>query len=224
MGVLGKIVTYSLSTDLEIEWTLFFSIAKGHGIPYELIPTPTFKNKKDCVMQIKEVRRNIAKVLEYNLGVSVRQNGGAVFIPQERVADWDIYQSVITNEKLSGIDIITLDIADTTENKKTIVKGLLNEIKNSLRDEVYRLNKQKPPDSKMGDLVELFLRTAYEHHIKLDATENMYNRLLGLQDKIKQYERFLNTDLGYIKTNMDVAIKGFKLIYDERKQEYIDKW
>lgn len=224
-NVLGKMVMYSLSSKLEINWDNLFDVAKENGLPYELVPMPVAKRRDRNVLEIKEVRRSIVRVAEKNLGVSLRSNGGVIFIPQDNVEEWDVYERTLTNKQFDGVEITSVDIADTDENKKKVILSLLNEVKDGFETEIYKLTGNKKSGGNLKELVRDFVVCAENNPIKIDATNNMYNRLLVVKDKVESYEVFLNADLAYITNNLDVAIKGFRKVFDRRSRErYVDEW
>ena len=222
---LGKIVMYSLSSKLEINWDDLFDEAKRCGLPYDLIPMPVLSKRERNVLEIKELRRSIVKVMERNFGVSLRSNGGGMFIPQDNVKEWEVYEKIITSKKFEGIEITSIDIADTEDNKKKVIIALLNEVRDDFNQEICKLCGEKQEGANLKELVRMFLVFAQGNRIKVDAANNMLNRLIVVKDKVERYEEFLDIDLTYIIDNMDIAINGFSKVYEAKKrQRYIDTW
>ena len=177
------------------------------------------------MLEIKELRRSIVKVAEKNLGVSLRSNGGVMFIPQDMVNEWNVYERTLNSKRFSGVEITSVDIADTEENKKTVIYYLLAEVRDGFAAEIGKLTGQKRDGGNLKELVRDFVACAENNPMKIDATNNMYNRLRVVKDKVVSYEAFLNADLAYITNNLDVAIKGFRKVFERRSRErYVDEW
>ena len=154
------------------------------------------------VLEVKKQRRALMKAVETNQGLSFRQNGGVVFIPRNKVSSWEQYEETVPD----GVCIIPVDVADTESNKGVIVKALLNETKNYLRQEITKLTGQKIKDGNLKELVLDFIKYANKCSIKMDATTNMRGRLKETYEKVKMYEELLNVDMKYIKTNLKAAL------------------
>lgn len=205
---LGKLVMYSLASDLALDWDRVFEEAQKTGLDEELIPTPVKRNKDKNIIEIKEMRRNIVKAVTRYNGVLLRASGGVFFIPQAYVRAWNTYENTF-REKFQGVDITPIDVANTTDNKREIIRALLNEIRSDYKQEIYRLSKKKPDGGNLKELVGKFLSLSGTVRIKTDATNNMYDRLDGMSAKVSSYEQYLNADLKYLREQTDRALNTF---------------
>ena len=217
-NVLGIMFVYSLSTSIKINWQEFLAEAKMNAVLYDFIPVQKGKRKKENILRIKEVRNSIAKVGKMCFGLSIRENGGVLFIPKEKLNEWTPYVDTILS--FPGINAVEVEVTDTKQNNTLITKALLDEVKNNFKDEIGKLEGRDNIKGNLKDLTLHFMKAAQENKLKIDATNNMYNRLLDMKRKVLFYEGLTKVDFSYIKAHINNATKVFEKIFREKQKEY----
>ena len=221
--LLGKMFIYSMKSDIKISWKEFFAEAKMNGVLYEFIPIQKGKKKENGILAVKEVRHSIIKVCGKCFGLFVRENGGVLFIPKDKFDEWNPYEKTLVS--FPGLEVVDLDVMDSAENRRVIVQALHNEVKENFKDEINKLDGSEDIVGNLKELTLHFIKAAQEKKLKIDATTNMYNRLLTMRDKVTYYERLTNVDLSYIKAHINEAIKHFEKIYKAKQFErYVANW
>lgn len=221
--LLGKLFIYSLKTDLKINWKEFFDEAKLNEVLDEFIPIQKGKNRINGTMGVKEIRRNIINVAIKCFYLSIRENGGVLFIPKDKLDEWTPYETTLLC--FPGIEVACVDVIDTAENRQIIIKALLNETKEKFKEEIHKLDGSENIVGNLKELSLRFMKASSGNKLKIDATNYMYNRLLEMRRKVIYYEGLTNVDCKYINAHISNAIKVFEKVYKARQEEkYVANW
>lgn len=223
-GILGKMIMYSLSSSLKVDLRTFLQVAKENHVPEEMLPMHTSKTiNKEC-LEIKEVRRSIVKAVEHCRGLNIRNNGGVVFIPERYLPMWNKFEDLMLNENFDGIDIVVMDVANTVDNRTVIARAVLEEAKGSLQLEIYKLTGIKEEGKNMKELLEDFIRSVRRNKLKIDATNNMNERLADEYNKAKMYEGIVDENLMYITDRLMTAKEEIRKSLLERLRDKAVVW
>lgn len=214
-GILGKVITYSLSTNLEINWDELLADCNQLNVPEYVFPI----TKKEY-LNIRDVRESILRTMKKNYAVSLRDNGGCFYIPHYLEDDWNNYESALTN--YDGVVITSLDLADTENNKRQVVQALLNDVRESYRELNKKITGKKGDKQNLTITVMFFLNLLVTKQLDVNMVDCISRKLQTIQDKVSIYERVTNVDLSYIKNNVNKSIKEFNAIYV--KKRFIDNW
>ena len=214
-GILGKVITYSLSTNLEINWDELLADCKQLNVPEYVFPI----TKKEY-LNIRDIRESILRTMKKNYAVSLRDNGGCFYIPHYLEDDWEDYESALTN--YDGVVITSLDLADTESNKRQIVQALLNDVRESYRELNKKITGKKGDKQNLTITVMFFLNLLVTKQLDINMVDCISRKLQTIQDKVSIYERVTNVDLSYIKNNVNKSIKEFNAIF--MKKRFIDNW
>jgi len=128
MTMIGKLVVYSLSTNVSISLEELEEKAEKYNIPFWILPSS--EN-----IEIKRLRAMLQKAFFYCNAVDVRENGGVVFIPKLSVPVWNDIRELISS--VNGFkELIELSLEDTNDNKKILFSKIQKEIDNFLNKEI----------------------------------------------------------------------------------------
>lgn len=206
-AVLGKIILCSVSSYLSLDWKQFFEEAKKAGVPNKLIPMPTPRNKSKNVLETKEFRRGIVRVIESANGIPFRGPGGVMFLPTGFTSDWEIYAKVL--DDVDDVVVTEIEVANTEANKNEIVSSLISDLECYLKLEIMRLA-NVPTEGDKNFLFKKFRELTGKSRLKVDATNHMYDRLIAEKAKIMAYQNVLGIRLDDLIKEMDETIECFK--------------
>lgn len=213
-NILGKVITYSLSTNLEINWDELLADCKQLNVPEYVFPI----TKKEY-LNIRDVRESILRTMKKNYAVSLRDNGGCFYIPHYLEDEWNNYESALTN--YDGVVITSLDLASTEHNKRQVIQALLNDVRESYRELNKKITGKKGDKQNLTITVMFFLNLLVTKQLDINMVDCISRKLQTIQDKVCIYERVTNVDLSYIKNNVNKSIKEFNAIYS--KKRFIDQ-
>ncbi len=199
---LGILVVYSLNADLEINWETLYEKGKKMGIEKEDIPLPTPARRNLNILTIKEIRRAILKFLEKCRGISIRESGGVVFIPKYFLCEWLQYSKFLT--EFNGIEIVNIDVYETTANKKMIAQALIEDIRGRLKVEIKKVSDR----TAKGNIKELSSSLALDLGTKKmsdRALEFMRERMNSTVNKVDLFEKVLEMDMEYVRKELNVV-------------------
>ena len=130
------------------------------------------------------------------------------FIPQQNIAEWNSFTSFL--DKFDGIDIMELNVRNDSHNKATLKSALIDDVGDSIQDEIKKLNGKTTGSMDLAKLVTEFAEVLKENQsskesLKKGALESMLNRYNETMQKVTLYKELLNTDLSVIDSQIEIA-------------------
>lgn len=125
---IGKMIVYSLSTNVSITLEELEEKAEEYNIPFWILPTNEH-------VEIKRLRTMLQKAFFYCNGINIRENGGVVFIPKNSIPTWNDIRDLI--KSVYGFkELVEISYEDTQNNKGIIQKKFKDELDIFLNKEV----------------------------------------------------------------------------------------
>ena len=158
---------------------------------------------------IQQVRATIQNAFKRYGSIKLRGNGGVDFIPAQNLNEWRNVTAFL--DKFNGIDIKEFDLSSSSHNKKEIKDSLMDDIGDSICDEIKKLNGKTNGSKSLQELITDFSEVLKDNQLSADnkigssALESMLNRYNDTMEKVKLYKELLNTDLSVIDSQIEVA-------------------
>jgi len=128
MTMMGKLVVYSLSTNVSISLEVLEEKAEKYNIPFWILPSS--EN-----IEIKRLRAMLQKAFFHCNAVDVRENGGVVFIPKQSIPIWNDIRILISS--VNGFkEIVELSLENNTDNRKVLFSRFKMELDDFLDKEI----------------------------------------------------------------------------------------
>lgn len=157
---------------------------------------------------IQQIRATIQAAFKHWGSIQLRHNGGVNFIPQQNIAEWNSFTAFL--DKFDGIDIMELNVRNDSHNKATLKSALMDDVGDSICDEIKKLNGKTSGSTDLSKLVSDFAEVLKENQsskesLKKGALESMLNRYNETMQKVTLYKELLNTDLSVIDGQIEIA-------------------
>ena len=160
---------------------------------------------------IQQVRATIQKAFHAYGSIKVRGNGGLDFIPLQHMDEWRVVSNFL--DQFDGIDIDEWDMMDSDRNRAKVEKSLLDDIGDSVYDEINKIEKQTEKtkgDKNLNQLIVDFGKVlkknqSSDEKIGTEALERMLHRYEDTMTKVALYKELLNTDLSVIDSQIAIA-------------------
>lgn len=197
--------------------TIMFDV-NTNGLTYSLYDKSgkdIFKKVEDRYNEIcgcaniQQVRATIQSAFRHYGSIKLRGNGGVDFIPAQYDSEWKAFTRFL--DKFDGIDIMELNVRNDSHNKATLKNALIDDIGDSVCDEIKKLNGKTSGSTDLSKLVTDFAEALKENQLSKDkkigasALESMLNRYHETMDKVMLYKELLNTDLSVIDSQIEIA-------------------
>lgn len=196
METYGKVVLYSLSTTLCVDWDELYRVANANKVPDKLIPLPPKSKREKGILEIKEIRRAIQKAVTNYGGITLRENGGAIFIPRQCVENWEQFEK--TMQHFKGIEFTHFEMGISKENKRVLLRALKKDITGDLISEALKFGVDG-----YGYGFELitteFGRLMQKNKISILQINNMLERFSLLLSKVNLYRDLFGSETEPIK-------------------------
>lgn len=172
-------------------------------------------NELAGMANIQQVRSTIQSAFRYYGSIQLRHNGGVNFIPQQHIKEWNNFTNFL--DKFDGIEIMELNVRNDSHNKATLKNALIDDVGDSIADEIKKLNGKTSGSSDLSKLVQEFAEVLKENQsikkedksdvkkLGKDALESMLNRYKETMEKVAVYKELLNTDLSVIDSQVELA-------------------
>lgn len=184
INLMGIIVLYSLYSGLQIDHEELVSVADEKGCPVEWLPSPTPNH--EGVIEVKGLRRSIAKVMDICGGVQVRDNGGAVFIPSDNIKKWKAFENTI--RQFAGVEFVNIEVAFTEANRKMVCTALWKSVVEGFIKEIKRVGgTDKQTKGNINALSDSFVQALKENYVPYQLAMNVHERLENSIEKIGFY-------------------------------------
>lgn len=169
---IGKIIMYSLSSNVNINLEEMEDKARELDIPIDLLPTTDDVN-------IKRIRKMLEKTFRLCYSVKIRKNGGAVFIPRQYIHCWyKIKELLLSMDALK--DVVEIFVSD---NDRDIIFDIIEE-----EMEVF-FDKETSPFKDSNGRIGL-------PHGRIDALYCANARICEARKKAEIYSTALGLEMG----------------------------
>ena len=164
---------------------------------------------------IQQVRATIQSAFRYYGSIQLRHNGGVNFIPAQYDKEWNNFTNFLG--KFDGIEIMELNVRNDSHNKATLKTALMDDVGDSICEEIKKLNGKTSGSTDLSKLVTEFAEVLEENQsikkddksdvkkLGKDALESMLNRYKETMEKVAVYKELLNTDLSVIDSQIEIA-------------------
>lgn len=178
-------------------------------------------------MHIALIRKMIQKAFDHYGSIKLRHNGGVNFIPQENSKEFDRFCNLCNN--IEGVDIMTLEIKYSSNNKGTIAEALDNTINDSIEDEIKKLDGKTTGNKMLTELVADFSELINNKSVHKEALASAITRFDKTLKIVKQYQELLEIDLSQTEAQVNIAkaqvvkLLALKEEKEEKKKEKKEK-
>jgi len=167
---------------------------------------------------IQQIRKMIQNALRFYGAIDLRRNGGVNFIPENNTEDFGRFCKVC--DQINGVEIITLDIKFTQNNKAAIAEALQEHINDSIEEEIKELNGKTTGNKLLGELIVDFSESLRNgKKIKKDGLESMLKRFKNTMQVVNEYRDLLEIDLEQTSTQIALAQKQVAAMLEKYEQE-----
>jgi len=166
-----------------------------------------YKDTCGCA-NIQQVRATIQNAFKYYGSIQLRHNGGVNFIPAQYTSEWANFTKFLGAFK--GVEILELNVRNDSHNKASIKTALIDDIGDSIEEEIKKLNGKTNGSKSLKELITDFSDVLKENQssekkVGSGALESMLNRYKETMDKVALYKELLNTDLSVIDSQIEIA-------------------
>lgn len=156
-------------------------------------------------MHITQVRKMVQGAFDYYGSIKLRHNGGVNFIPQENATEFNRFCNLCNS--IDGVDLMTLDIKFTANNKETIAEALNETVNDSLEEEIKKLKGKTTGNKMLTELVADFTELINNKSTGTEALNSAINRFDKTRRIVEQYQELLDIDMTQTKEQLDIAKK-----------------
>lgn len=154
-------------------------------------------------MHITQVRKMIQRAFDYYGSIKLRHNGGVNFIPQENSIEFSKFCNLCND--IDGVDVITLDIKFSNNNKDTIAEALNNTVNDTLEDEIKKLKGKTTGNKMLTELVADFSELLNNKGANKEALNSAIIRFDKTKKIVEQYQELLDIDMTQTKEQLEIA-------------------
>lgn len=154
-------------------------------------------------MHITQVRKMVQNAFDYYGSIKLRHNGGVNFIPQENSKEFSKFCDLCNS--IDGVDVMTLDIKFSSNNKDTIAEALNNTVNDTLEDEIKKLKGKTTGNKMLTELVADFSELINNKSTRVEALNSAITRFDKTRRIVEQYQELLDIDMTQTKEQLAIA-------------------